>query len=188
MTEKTSKPQGARDRETQYPRLPFSRFNKLINLTMSRLFELHNLNITREQEVILRELSQIDGLNQVDLANRVGQDKDNLSRTLSLLENKNCVRRSACSEDRRKMLIYITEDGQKLHREAYKVIEKYRRILFRNFQKNEIDQFSRGLYRLIDNLADFLEQDKTENKPAPASQAKRAPSSAAKKRRAQEKA
>ena len=55
---------------------------------MTRLFRAHGYDITREQEVILRELCERDGVHQADLARRVGQDRNNLSRTLEILTLK----------------------------------------------------------------------------------------------------
>ncbi len=142
-----------------YPRLPLARFNKLINLTMSRLFASYGHNITREQEVILRELHRLDGVNQVDLAFRTGQDRNNLSRTLALLENKGLIHRDVCHLDKRNTRVFISDEGRALHAKAYRVIDEYRRILFKDFTQQEIDDFSETIQRLIRNLADFVGQE-----------------------------
>jgi DNA-binding MarR family transcriptional regulator len=142
-----------------YPRIKLSRFHKLINLTMSRLFKAYGYDITREQEVTLRELRQRDGVNQVDLASRTGQDRNNLSRTLDILESKSLVARDVCSSDKRNSLVYITDEGRLLHEGAYKAVNEYRQILFRGFSQDEVDTFSIMIRRLSENLSSFLEQN-----------------------------
>jgi len=148
-----------------YPRLPFALFNKLINLTMSHLFKTHGHKITREQEVILRELCRLDGANQVGLALRTGQDRNNLSRTLTLLEGKGLILRDVCDVDKRNSRVYITEAGRQLHEQAFKTILEYQSILFKGFNQREINHFSETIQLLIANLSEFEKQN--HEKPSP---------------------
>lgn len=139
-----------------FPRIKLSLLHKLINAVMARLFKAHGCDITREQEVILRELRQRDGVNQVVLASRVGQDRNNLSRTLDILQSKKLVVRDVYSSDKRSSLVYITDEGRALHKAAYRAIQEYRHILFRGFSQKEIDAFEDMIGRLNDNLGSFL--------------------------------
>jgi len=148
-----------------FPRIKLSLLHKLINLTMTRLFKTYGFDITREQEVILRELRQRDGVNQVDLASRVGQDRNNLSRTLDILESKKLVTRNVCSRDKRSSLVYITDEGRTLHEGAYRAVNEYRQVLFRGFSQAEVDTFAEMIRRLSGNLSSFLEQNGTNRPP-----------------------
>ncbi|MCC6306279.1 MAG: MarR family transcriptional regulator [Rhodobacteraceae bacterium] len=139
-----------------FPRIKLSHFHKLINLTMSRLFAAHGCEITREQEVILRELRQEDGIAQVELALRSGQDRNNLSRTLDILEAKRLVARGRSRQDRRSSLVHITDAGRALHETAYRAVNDYRRILFQGCSQDEVDAFADMVRRLSDNLEGFL--------------------------------
>ncbi len=151
---------------TMFPRIKLALFQKLINLTMTRLFKDYGYDITREQEVILRELRQRDGVNQVDLASRVGQDRNNLSRTLTILESKELIVRDVCSNDKRNSLVYITDAGRALHQGAYRAINEYRQILFRGCTQEEVDEFANMVHRLSDNLASFLDQNGASKPPS----------------------
>lgn len=142
-----------------FPRIKLSLFNKLINLTMTRLFKTYGYDITREQEVILRELRQRDGVSQVDLASRVGQDRNNLSRTLDILVSKKLAVRDICSRDKRSSLVYITNEGRILHEGAYRAVNEYRQVLFRGFSQSEVDTFAAMIRRASTNLSSFLEQN-----------------------------
>lgn len=142
-----------------FPRIKLSHFHKLINLTMSRLFKSYGCDITREQEVILRELRLRDGVNQVELAVRTEQDRNNLSRTLVILESKNLIARDRSHRDKRNSLVYLTDSGRALHEVAYQAINEYRRVLFQGFSQKEVDTFADMIHRLSDNLSDFLEEN-----------------------------
>lgn len=144
-----------------YPRIRLSYFNKLINLVMGRLFVRRGLDLTREQEAILRELRQGDGINQAELAARTGQDRNNLSRTLGLLAEKSLVRREVCATDRRNSLVFLTPAGRVLQQKAYLAVNDYRAVLFQGFSQREIDAFANSIQRLSDNLEMFLQQDES---------------------------
>lgn len=147
----------ARKTPRRYPRLKLAYFNKLVNLTMARLFRNNDLDITREQEAILRELAQGDGINQAELATRTGQDRNNLSRTLDLLVGKHLALRDVSSADRRQSLVFLTEEGKRLESAAYAAVNEYREILFAGFSQQEIDAFAVAIGRLTANLETFLE-------------------------------
>jgi len=147
----------ARKARMRYPRLKLAYFNKLINLTMARLFRTDGLDVTREQEAILRELAQADGISQVELATRTGQDRNNLSRTLDLLVGKGLALRKASSTDRRQSLVFLTQSGKELESAAYESINAYRAILFKGFSQQEVDAFAVAVERLTSNLETFLE-------------------------------
>jgi len=145
------------DMSKLYPRLPIAKFNKLVNLTLKRLFEAAGCDITREQEVILRELAQSDGFNQAELAKRVGQDRNNLSRTLRLLEDRSLIKRHVRGDDKRNSEVRITSAGRKLHAQAFEAIETYWTILFEGFTQSEILEISSNLDQLSNNLINFSE-------------------------------
>lgn len=147
----------ARKTRQRYPRLKLAYFNKLINLTMARLFRNNGLDVTREQEAILRELAQGDGINQAELAARTGQDRNNLSRTLDLLVRKRLALRDVSSADRRQSLVFLTDEGKRLGSAAYEAVNEYREILFAGFSQQEIDAFAAAIARLTSNLETFLE-------------------------------
>lgn len=142
-----------------FPRIRLQALQKNINLTMTRLFRARGYDITREQEVILRELCLEDGVNQADLAARVGQDRNNLSRTLTILDSKKLVEREADPKDRRNTIVRITEAGRALHKDVYESINEYRMILFDGFSPEEVESFSQMVQRLNANLEGFLHRE-----------------------------
>ncbi len=136
--------------------LPVARFNKAVNLTLSRLLKAAGSDLSREQEVILRRLRVRDGLSQVQLSELVNQDSNNISRTLSLLEARGFIRRLVNPSDRRIQSVEITEEGVAAHRRAFAAIEKYWEISFSSFTDDEIEALSMLMQRMTDNLDVFL--------------------------------
>lgn len=141
-----------RRKPAPYPRIRLAHFNKLVNLVMNRQFQARGLDITREQEVILRELGQQDGCNQAELAQRTGQDRNNLSRTLDILFTKGLVAREACADDKRHSIIRLTAPGRRMQVQALDAVNAYRDVLFAGFTPNEIDSYAAMVARLIANL------------------------------------
>lgn len=146
----------------QHPRLPLARFGKLVNLSISRLLREAGCTLTREQEVILRELRRDEGASQVELARRVGQDANNLSRTLALLEGRGYVVRVPDGSDRRSVRVAITPAGRALHDQAFEAIQIYWQVLFEGMSRRESRAFMASLNRMTDNLERFLESRKME--------------------------
>ena len=142
---------------TPFPHIKLNKFNKTINLTMSRIFKVHGYNITREQEAILRSLCVSDGINQAELASMAGQERNNLSRTLSILEEKGLILRKVCAADKRNSLVYITPVGRALHAKVHRAVEEYRHILFRDVSQESVNEFARLVEKLTDNLESYLE-------------------------------
>lgn len=160
MTSALREASGHAMKTSRYPRIKLGKFHKTINLTMSRIFKSHGHNITREQEAILRALCVSDGINQAELAARAGQERNNLSRTLNILESKGWVTRSVCPADKRNSVVYITEEGRELHDKVYDSIEEYRHVLFRGLTMEQVQEFADMVHRLTANLEDYLDTHK----------------------------
>jgi len=142
---------------TPFPHIKLNKFNKAINLTMSRIFKVHGYNITREQEAILRSLCMTDGINQAELASMAGQERNNLSRTLAILEEKGLVVRKVCATDKRNSLVYITAEGRSLHAKVLRAVEEYRHVLFCGVPPEQVNTFALLVEKLTENLEGYLE-------------------------------
>lgn len=152
-----------KDASAQYPRIRLNKFHKTINLAMSRIFKAHGFNITREQEAILRALCSTEGINQAELAMLAGQERNNLSRTLNILEEKGLVSRIVCPTDRRNSVVHITREGRKLHASVYKAIEEYHHTLFNGMTMEQIQLFADTVHSLTKNLEDYLHNSEGED-------------------------
>ena len=71
----------------------------------------HNINLNKEQTIVLKYLLEEDGRPQNDLALVTSRDKTSLTRLLTTMETKKLIKRKQSSIDRRINLVYITKKG-----------------------------------------------------------------------------
>jgi DNA-binding MarR family transcriptional regulator len=89
-----------------------SKLIKELNAIMAREFQSHNVQLTKEQAIILKKLAEQDGCPQTDLALVTSRDKTSLTRLLSTMEAKKLIRRKTSKVDKRINLVFITKKGQ----------------------------------------------------------------------------
>lgn len=70
--------------------------------------------ITPEQWVVLRKLSEEDGISQREIAERVDKDPNNIKVLVDKLESKSYVKRSVNPNDKRAFSLNITAEGLEL--------------------------------------------------------------------------
>ena len=112
--------------DNDYPRIEINRLRKLAAQSLDRSFTASGYDVTNEQELILRNLRQHESICPTDLARYTGQDRNNLSRTLAILERKGLVHKKNSGKDRRYCEICITPKGEKVHDELWKIHEQWR--------------------------------------------------------------
>ncbi len=140
-------------RISKYPRLSISVLHKVMEFSFVRAMQERNLDITGAQELVLRALRFEGGLTQTELASRVGQDRNNLSRTLSILRKKGLISKKTKEDDRRYYEVSITPEGEKIHQNIFEVMEEWREnVLFKNMEIEEIVEFNNTLKKLVSNL------------------------------------
>lgn len=138
--------------DNDYPRIEINRLRKLAAQSLDRSFTASGYDVTNEQELILRNLRQHQAICQTDLARYTGQDRNNLSRTLAILERKGLVHKKNSGKDRRYCEICITTKGEKVHDELWKILEQWRAELYYNIPVEELEQFSRIAESMISNI------------------------------------
>ena len=87
-------------------------------LTMHRTFNSHfaQFGATADQYVLLRLLSEEDGIAQQELGRRMCSDANTVTAMLALLEKKGLVRRQAHARDGRARCVHLTAKGERLFR------------------------------------------------------------------------
>lgn len=77
--------------------------------------------------------------------------KATASYSLSNLEKKGYIRTIQDSKDRRKKLIFLTEEGEKIYKEFEKALQEVNAQIEKGFSKEELQQFRSLLERSIEN-------------------------------------
>lgn len=118
----------------------------------SDLLKERGLDIGPGQGRILFALWQEDGVPINQLIKKTLLRKSTLSELLDSLETAGHVRRVQSEEDRRKVLIELTEKTRKLLNVYIEVSVEMTNIFYKDFQPEEIEQFEGYLQRVLDNL------------------------------------
>jgi len=118
----------------------------------TELLRKQEIEIGPGQGRILFALWQKDGVPINDLVERTLLRKSTLSELLDNLEKAGFVRREQSEEDRRKMLIRLTERTQKLQKVYINLSVEMTKLFYNGFTVEEIDEFETFLHRILDNL------------------------------------
>lgn len=113
-------------------------------------FNIHDINPAQGR--ILFALWQKDRIPIQELAKRTSLGKSTLTRMLDKLEETGHLNRLFPDDDRRKVLIQLT-DGNKKMKIAYEDVSlEMTGLYYEGFSEREIDQFERFLERIFQNL------------------------------------
>lgn len=128
----------------------------------TELLKKHEIEIGPGQGRILFALWQRDGVPINDLVERTLLRKSTLSELLDNLEKAGYIRREQSEEDRRKILIKLTERTQKLQKVYINLSVEMTRIFYAGFEEEEIDRFETYLQRILNNLLPHDSESETE--------------------------
>jgi DNA-binding MarR family transcriptional regulator len=74
--------------------------------------------VTADQFVLLGVVAREPGIKQITIVERTGSDPNTVAAILRLLEERRLVRREAHARDRRARCVFLTTQGQRVHRRA----------------------------------------------------------------------
>jgi DNA-binding MarR family transcriptional regulator len=122
----------------------------------SRILARYELNdISPAQGRILFVLWNKDGISIQELAKKTSLGKSTLTSMLDRLEQAGFVKRVPSKEDRRAILIKLTEKDRKCRDLYTKITKEKTELFYKGFTSKEIDEFENYLQRILDNLNDF---------------------------------
>ena len=96
---------------------------KLVDYHMNESFANADLDLTKEQMVVLKKLSKKDGLNQNELAFLTYRDKSSLARLLLKMERKKYIRREQSADDKRAKKVFLTKTGKTIYSQTRPIIK-----------------------------------------------------------------
>lgn len=118
----------------------------------SELLKERGLEIGPGQGRILFALWQKDGEPINALIKKTLLRKSTLSELLDSLEKAGHVKRVQSAEDKRKVLVKLTEKTRQMLNVYIEVSQKMTKIFYRDFEAEEIDEFESYLKRVLENL------------------------------------
>lgn len=130
------------------------RIKRVIFRNAKQMFKEENINLKVDQFPILLTVHALEGMSQQEIADVTERDKSSAQRTLVSLEKNGLVKIVQDSTDKRKNLVYLTEEG--------KFIAKRIKILFKQAELQTFavlseDERNEALVH-IKEIADKLEK------------------------------
>lgn len=100
-----------------------STYVKLVRATETASVRIHrhlsDVGLTSGQFGVLEALLHLGPLNPCTLAQKHLQSSGNVTMIVDNLEKRGLVRREPSKEDRRRIMVHLTEDGERLIREIF---------------------------------------------------------------------
>lgn len=113
---------------------------------------LKPLGLTQSRWITLTHLKYEDGIQQHQLARRVGVESPSLVRTLDGLEQLGLVERRACADDRRGKRVHLTPAVRPLMDEMDAVLDQTRQQVLAGLSEQEIKELNRMVDHINQNL------------------------------------
>ena len=105
---------------------------------------------------ILYILWQKDGVPISELSKETGLAMTTLTSMLDRMEAADLIYRDRGDRDRRKILIFLTEEAKGLEQEYNEVTEEISNIYYKGFSEEEIEQLESYLHRILKNVEEVL--------------------------------
>jgi DNA-binding MarR family transcriptional regulator len=115
-------------------------------------FAAQGFDVSIDQWVILKRISEEQGISQVDLANATYKDPASVTRILDILEKKGLSERRVDENSRRAYKIYLTTEGVQLVEKMLPLVQSLRAKGIENLTPEEIATTKSVLKKMYANL------------------------------------
>ena len=120
--------------------------------------ELSGLDVTPIQYATLKCLWEEDGQMPSQLAETLNLDSSTVTGILSRLEDKGLIKRSFRMDDRRKVIVHLTDNGRSLEQPVNEIIERLNEEVTAGLSAEDMAVFHHHLKLISDNAARLSEQ------------------------------
>ena len=128
------------------------RTGKIADYFIQESFKANNLDLTKEQMIVLKKLNDQDGLNQNELAFLTLRNKSTLTRLLTKMEAKNYIFREQSKEDKRIKNVFLTDFGKQVYFKTKPVIQEIITTMEQNISIEEKQQIINIFKKIQTNL------------------------------------
>jgi DNA-binding MarR family transcriptional regulator len=131
--------------------------NRLLRRSFLAMAERWGIELSPEQWFVLNRLAWNDGRAQGELGEAIFADRPNLSRLIAGLQKKGLLRRQPDPDDGRRMLVYLTAEGRRVHDAFAAGVDGVRAELFAGIEPDELRAAMAVVDRIRDNVVAALE-------------------------------
>ena len=96
-----------------------------------------------------------EGTPSTQLGPRMGMEPTSLSRTLKTMEDKGYIYRKVDSDDKRKVLIFLTPEGLNLRKEVREVVKSFNEKMLQSIPNQKLKAF----YEVMDIIDENVEEE-----------------------------
>lgn len=97
-----------------------------------------------------------EGTPSTQLGPRMGMEPTSLSRTLKTMETRGYIYREVDKDDKRKVLIFLTEEGIKLRKQVKQVVVEFNEKLLKAVPKEKLEVFFEVMNLVDEHVEDEL--------------------------------
>lgn len=112
-----------------------------------------DIDITKEQLIILMKLNEKGSLKQSELAFITDRDKTSLTRLINTMERKTLVERRISAEDKRVNIIHITKAGYTLLKRAKPILYSTVQKVQRGLSSSELNDAITTIEKIQNNIS-----------------------------------
>ncbi|MBK9736020.1 MAG: MarR family transcriptional regulator [Saprospiraceae bacterium] len=127
---------------------------KLMKLSFSRILLLHpEIDITVDQWIIIQLLHKHTSLSQQELSDLAFKDAPTITRMIDLMVQKNLATRNPDSNDRRKFIISLTNQGIFMYKQVSPVVNEFRAEAYADISNEELATLEKIMNKIFLNLS-----------------------------------
>lgn len=126
--------------------------SKIVDYHLLEAFHQYDLDLSKEQMIVLKKLHDNDGLNQNKLAFLTFRDKSSLARLLTKMEKKKYITRRQNKDDKRINEVFLTEEGRSIFKKTRPVIKDLLDIMEHGITQEEKGQIIKILKKVQYNF------------------------------------
>ena len=130
---------------------------KVIEYYLQEKFNQYDLDLTKEQMIVLKRLHDKDGLSQNQLAFLTLRNKSSLTRLLSKMEKKQYINRKQSKEDKRINHVYLTHLGKDVFKRTKPAIQEIITTMEQHISDSEKQQIIKTLKKIQINFDSEIE-------------------------------
>ena len=126
--------------------------SKFLGYYIIECFQENNINLSKEQWLVLKKLNDKDGQVQNDLAFITNRSKTSLTRLINTMERKGLVYRVISEKDKRIKHIFLSKLGVSNYLESLPILKKIDKELQKNISKEDIENTIKVLNQVQQNI------------------------------------
>lgn len=128
----------------------FSVIHRQSSVAMTR--RLRESGVSFGQFLSIRYIYENEGCSQEQLSNRLRLDKGAVARTVHALEEDGYVQRLPDPQDRRRVILSLTEQGKEQYRSIVRISDEWESVLLQDLSPQEQKELRRLLIKVVNTL------------------------------------